>query len=103
MEIHDAVLIAAAFSMFNRYVDGWPRSHRRPVACDQMGQRMAREDASGLPDGRSSETTFTQCRISSSQTACRAWLPDRTSPLALVAGFVAVLPGWQTRRIHRVD
>ena len=44
MEIHDTVLIAAAFSMFNRYVDGlatfMPTDH---AAYDQMGQRMARE------------------------------------------------------------
>ena len=44
MEIHDTVLIAAAFSMFNRYVDGLatftPTDH---AAYDQMGQRMARE------------------------------------------------------------
>jgi hypothetical protein len=43
-EIHDTVLIAAAFAMFNRYVDGlgtWA-----PVANEaykQMGQRMAFE------------------------------------------------------------
>jgi uncharacterized peroxidase-related enzyme len=41
-EIHDAVLIAAAFCMFNRYVDGLatltPTDH---AAYDQMGQRMA--------------------------------------------------------------
>ena len=43
-EIHDTVLIAAAFSMFNRYVDGLatltPRDH---AAYDAMGQRMARD------------------------------------------------------------
>ena len=43
-EIHDAVLIAAAFCMFNRYVDGLatltPTDH---AAYDQMGQRMAKE------------------------------------------------------------
>lgn len=42
-EIHDTVLIAAAFSMFNRYVDGlatWtPTGHD---AYDAMGERMAR-------------------------------------------------------------
>lgn len=41
-EIHDVVLIAAAFSMFNRYVDGlatWtPEGHD---VYDQMGRRMA--------------------------------------------------------------
>lgn len=43
-EIHDTVLIAAAFCMFNRYVDGlatWqpedPRDYR------EMGERMARQ------------------------------------------------------------
>ena len=44
MEIHDAVLIAAAFCMFNRYVDGLamftPTDHG---VYDQMGQRMVKE------------------------------------------------------------
>lgn len=44
MEIHDAVLIAAAFCMYNRYVDGlatWtPVGHE---AYDAMGQRLARQ------------------------------------------------------------
>jgi uncharacterized peroxidase-related enzyme len=44
LEIHDTVLIAAAFSMFNRYVDGlgtWqPRDPRLYV---QMGKRLAEE------------------------------------------------------------
>jgi uncharacterized peroxidase-related enzyme len=43
-EIHDAVLIAAAFCMFNRYVDGlatWtPTDHD---TYDQMGRRMAHQ------------------------------------------------------------
>ncbi len=44
MEIHDAVLIAAAFSMFNRYVDGLATfTPRDEDAYDQMGQRMAKE------------------------------------------------------------
>ncbi|HVX50742.1 MAG TPA: peroxidase-related enzyme [Chitinophagaceae bacterium] len=41
-EIHDAVLIAAAFSMFNRYVDGlasWTPTD--PAVYDEMGVRMA--------------------------------------------------------------
>ncbi|MBZ5855920.1 carboxymuconolactone decarboxylase family protein [Flavihumibacter profundi] len=41
-EIHDTVLIAAAFSMFNRYVDGlasWTPDD--PAAYAEMGQRMA--------------------------------------------------------------
>lgn len=44
IEIHDTVLIAAAFSMFNRYVDGLatltPVDHD---LYDQMGRRMAQE------------------------------------------------------------
>jgi uncharacterized peroxidase-related enzyme len=44
MEIHDTVLIAAAFCMYNRYVDGLatltPTGHE---AYDGMGQRMAKE------------------------------------------------------------
>ena len=44
LEIHDTVLIAAAFSMYNRYVDGLatltPDDSR---VYDQMGQRMAKE------------------------------------------------------------
>jgi uncharacterized peroxidase-related enzyme len=43
-EIHDTVLIAAAFCMYNRYVDGlatWsPDSH---ALYDEMGHRMAHE------------------------------------------------------------
>jgi uncharacterized peroxidase-related enzyme len=43
-EIHDAVLIAAAFCMFNRYVDGLATlTPTDPAAYDQMGQRMARQ------------------------------------------------------------
>jgi uncharacterized peroxidase-related enzyme len=44
LEIHDAVLIAAAFSMFNRYVDGLATF--TPVGdehYDAMGHRMAHE------------------------------------------------------------
>jgi len=43
-EIHDTVLIAAAFCMYNRYVDGlatWQPED--PAAYRPMGQRMARE------------------------------------------------------------
>jgi uncharacterized peroxidase-related enzyme len=44
MEIHDAVLIAAAFCMFNRYVDGLATmTPSDPSAYDVMGQRMARD------------------------------------------------------------
>jgi uncharacterized peroxidase-related enzyme len=42
-EIHDTVLIAAAFSMFNRYVDGlasW--TPEDPAMYEEMGRRMAR-------------------------------------------------------------
>jgi uncharacterized peroxidase-related enzyme len=42
-EIHDTVLIAAAFSMYNRYVDGlgsWTPAD--PAAYEEMGQRMAK-------------------------------------------------------------
>jgi uncharacterized peroxidase-related enzyme len=41
-EIHDTVLIAATFSMFNRYVDGlasWTPTD--PAAYEEMGKRMA--------------------------------------------------------------
>jgi uncharacterized peroxidase-related enzyme len=44
LEIHDAVLIAAAFSMFNRYVDGLATfTPKDPAAYDAMGRRMAKE------------------------------------------------------------
>jgi len=42
-EIHDTVLIAAAFSMFNRYVDGlgsW--TPEDPAVYEEMGRRMAK-------------------------------------------------------------
>jgi uncharacterized peroxidase-related enzyme len=43
-EIHDAVLIAAAFSMFNRYVDGLATlTPMEPDAYHAMGERMARQ------------------------------------------------------------
>jgi alkylhydroperoxidase family enzyme len=41
-EIHDTVLIAASFSMFNRYVDGlasWTPTD--PATYEEMGIRMA--------------------------------------------------------------
>ena len=44
LEIHDTVLIAAAFSMYNRYVDGlatW--APEDPVAYRESGARLARE------------------------------------------------------------
>jgi uncharacterized peroxidase-related enzyme len=48
VEIHDAVLIAAAFCLFNRYVDGLATdTPTDPAAYDQMGQRLAREGYAG--------------------------------------------------------
>jgi uncharacterized peroxidase-related enzyme len=44
LEIHDTVLIAAAFCMYNRYVDGLATlTPTDPALYDQMGQRMAKE------------------------------------------------------------
>jgi hypothetical protein len=43
-EIHDAVLIAAAFCMYNRYVDGlgsWEPTE--PEAYREMGRQLAQE------------------------------------------------------------
>jgi uncharacterized peroxidase-related enzyme len=40
-DIHDTVLIAAAFSMFNRYVDGLASfTPTDPVAYEEMGKRL---------------------------------------------------------------
>ena len=52
LEIHDTVLIAAAFCMFNRYVDGLATV--APVdqqLYDRMGRRMAKEGyaSAGIP------------------------------------------------------
>jgi uncharacterized peroxidase-related enzyme len=41
-EIHDAVLIAAAFCMFNRYVDGLGTTPSRKEEYAEMGRRMAK-------------------------------------------------------------
>jgi uncharacterized peroxidase-related enzyme len=42
-EIHDTVLIAATFSMFNRYVDGLATFiPTDPVVYEEMGKRMAK-------------------------------------------------------------
>lgn len=42
-EIHDAVLIAASFSMFNRYVDGLASfTPTDPDVYEEMGKRMAK-------------------------------------------------------------
>jgi uncharacterized peroxidase-related enzyme len=44
LEIHDTVLIAAAFCMFNRYVDGLATlTPHDDAAYDAMGRRMAAE------------------------------------------------------------
>ena len=44
VEIHDTVLIAAAFCMFNRYVDGLATfTPEDPKDYDEMGQRMAKQ------------------------------------------------------------
>ena len=44
LEIHDTVLIAAAFCMYNRYVDGLATlTPTDPAVYDQMGQRMAQQ------------------------------------------------------------
>ena len=43
-EIHDTVLIAASFSMFNRYVDGLASfTPTDPAAYEAMGKRMAEQ------------------------------------------------------------
>lgn len=43
-EIHDTVLIAAAFSMFNRYVDGLASfTPTDPAEYETMGKRMAEQ------------------------------------------------------------
>ena len=42
VEIHDTVLIAAAFCMYNRYVDGLAaNTPRDPDLYDKMGERLA--------------------------------------------------------------
>lgn len=44
LEIHDTVLIAAAFCMFNRYVDGLGTfTPTDPKLYDEMGERMAKQ------------------------------------------------------------
>ena len=43
-EIHDTVLIAAAFCMYNRYVDGLGTFQpKEPEAYREMGERMAHQ------------------------------------------------------------
>lgn len=49
IEIHDTVLIAAAFCMYNRYVDGlatWTPTD--PAVYDAMGKRMATQGYLGV-------------------------------------------------------
>ena len=41
-DIHDTVLIAAAFCMFNRYVDGLGTEKATEQAYQEMGLRMAK-------------------------------------------------------------
>ena len=49
VEIHDAVLIAAAFCMYNRYVDGLATfTPADPGAYDPMGKRMATQGYVGI-------------------------------------------------------
>ena len=51
-EIHDTVLIAAAFCMFNRYVDGLATvTPTDEAAYDKMGQRMAKDGYAGHARG----------------------------------------------------
>ena len=55
-EIHDTVLIAAAFSMFNRYVDGlgsWTPTD--PAAYEEMGRRMAKGYVPPQPAGNQAQ------------------------------------------------
>ena len=48
LEIHDTVLIAAAFCMYNRYVDGLAtRTPTDPRLYDEMGARMAHQGYAG--------------------------------------------------------
>jgi uncharacterized peroxidase-related enzyme len=49
IEIHDTVLIAAAFCMYNRYVDGLATfTPTDPAAYDPMGRRMASQGYVGI-------------------------------------------------------
>lgn len=51
-EIHDTVLIAAAFCMFNRYVDGLASfTPTEPEVYEEMGKRMANGYKPPLPEG----------------------------------------------------
>jgi uncharacterized peroxidase-related enzyme len=49
VEIHDTVLIAAAFCMYNRYVDGLATfTPADPASYDPMGRRMATQGYVGV-------------------------------------------------------
>ena len=49
VEVHDTVLIAAAFCMYNRYVDGLATfTPADPAAYDPMGKRMATQGYVGI-------------------------------------------------------
>ena len=49
-DIHDTVLVAAAFSMFNRYVDGLAaNTPTDPAVYDIIGQRLAETGYVSLP------------------------------------------------------
>jgi uncharacterized peroxidase-related enzyme len=58
LEIHDTVLIAAAFCMYNRYVDGLATATPTdPAAYDPMGKRMATQGYVGVSQAqRQTET-----------------------------------------------
>ena len=51
LDIHDTVLIAAAFCMYNRYVDGLATTQPRdPAMYAQMGRRMAEQGYASTPE-----------------------------------------------------
>ena len=55
-DIHDTVLIAAAFSMFNRYVDGLATLlPSDPAMYAEMGRRMAENGYSSRAPGASNQ------------------------------------------------
>ena len=64
VEVHDTVLIAAAFCMFNRYVNGlaMPTPTDQPF-YDQMGQRMAEEGYAQRPDVTYAPSLVVRARI----------------------------------------
>jgi hypothetical protein len=48
-EIHDTVLVAAAFCMYNRYVDGLGTQPAKPEEYAPMGERLAKKGYSYPP------------------------------------------------------